>query len=289
MAGGTWSYLLRTMQKMEDVWLACDLDSWWDHPLNLGWVNVFARWATAPSFRFWWPVVSPMFSPGFRGFIERRFPTPVIAAGQGGPLAGIPQRGRVVPLAPGEPGQQQLAEIWWRERSTQPLNWTGKRLFQNVLDLRHPDKRVLSLQAGIAAVTTLASPGAPHAGWTSNDFFVPPSLWGAGIGWYFLDNLLRVLAREFTDCYVVVKAPPGDSRTQVALDDYRAFVEQYKKIGFRQRLRGEPGGDALDEGMIGLLGYNENEDTLLVLDLGRWKERTPVEEQRQELGRQGAG
>ena len=272
---------------MEDVWLACDLDGWWDHPLNLGWVNVFARWATAPSFRFWWPVVSPMFSPGFRGFIERRFPTPTVAAGQGGPLAGIPQRGRVLPLTPGAPGQQQLTEIWWSERSTQPLQWQNKRLFQNVLDLRHPDRRVMPLQVGIAAVTV--QPGASretsHAGWTSDDFFVPPSLWGAGIGWYFLDNLLRAIAPEFVDCYVVVKAPPPDSRTQVAIDDYRAFVEQYKKMGFRQRLRGEPGGGALDDGIIGQLGYNEIEDTLLVLDLARWLQRTPVED-RQELGRQ---
>ena len=280
--------LLRTMQRMEDVWLACDLDQWWDHPLNLGWVNVFARWATAPSFRFWWPVVSPMFSPGFRGFIERRFPTPTVTTGQGGPLAGIPQRGRVLPLVPGGPGQQQLTEVWWSERSTQPLNWTNKHLFQNVLDLRHPDKRVVPLQAGIAAVTVQpgTSRDTSHAGWTSDDFFVPPSLWGAGIGWYFLDNLLRVLAPAFVDCYVVVKAPPEDSRTQVAIDDYRSFVEQYRKMGFRQRLRGEPDAGPLDETLIATLGYREEEDTLLVLDLARWVQRTPAEQQRQELGRQ---
>ena len=32
-----------------------------------------ARWATSPLFRFWWPLLGPMFSPGFRKFIDEHF------------------------------------------------------------------------------------------------------------------------------------------------------------------------------------------------------------------------
>ena len=57
------AFLIRVIQLMEDAWLTCQLDQWWTHPLNLGWINLFARWATSPRFRFWWPLLSPMFSP----------------------------------------------------------------------------------------------------------------------------------------------------------------------------------------------------------------------------------
>ena len=73
--------LLRMTQLMEDIWRACELDEWWSHPINIGWVNVLSRWATAPSFRFWWPVLRPMFSSEFRDFIHDRFPVPALPAG----------------------------------------------------------------------------------------------------------------------------------------------------------------------------------------------------------------
>src|SRR4029453_11470765 len=115
--------IVRVTQLMEDAWTACHLDHWWHHPLNLGWINLFARWATAPTFKFWWPVVAPMFSPGFRTFIDDRFPTPPpLKDASQKYFAGVAQRGRVELLEEGsEP--QGLAEVWWRNRSTQPMEW----------------------------------------------------------------------------------------------------------------------------------------------------------------------
>ena len=52
------TFLMRIMQLMEDAWLTCQLDQWWTHPINLGWINLFARWATSPLFRSWWPCVA---------------------------------------------------------------------------------------------------------------------------------------------------------------------------------------------------------------------------------------
>ena len=291
--------LVRVTQLMEDAWTACDLDTWWHHPLNLGWINTFARWATAPSFKFWWPIIAPMFSPGFRNFIEDRFPTPPpVERPTEKYLAGVVQRGRVAPFTESAPGATHLplAELWWKTRSTQPRHWEGRRLFQNLVVLGdQPSAQPDEVQVGIAAVTIQGDPLPKRAGWTSDDFFVPPSLWGTGLGWYFLDNLLGQLHTDgFTDCYVVVKAPPQWEQTKVAIDDRRSFIEQYRKMGFRQRLfrefellsrqdladfRNSIGN--FDDAFARTLGYTEDatdrraltggeRDTLLVLDLLQW-------------------
>ena len=265
------SCILRITQVMEDVWMACELTVWWNHPLNLGWINLFARWATAPTFRFWWPVLGPMFSPGFRSFVDERFPMPLPAGTEksgDGLVTKTMQRSEVTTLDPGAP--DGLAARWWKERSNQPRHWENKVLFQDLLLMPRPDQEPMRMQVGIAAITVQGA----HAGWTSDDFFVPPSLWGAGIGWYFLDELLNILARTCTHCYVVVKAPPVDAQHQVALDDRRGFIEQYRKIGFREQLANSAGGEApLDAALGAALGLKPGVDTLLALEFDRWSRR----------------
>ena len=257
---------------MEDVWLACELDRWWMHPLNLGWINLFARWATSPAFRFWWPLLAPMFGPGFRRFIHERFPTREDPSNGSSTLA-VPQNGLVEEVA--HPRQSGLAALWWEERSAQPIDWDKavtapftRVFYQNILELPRGRKRI-RMQVGLAAVTSHEN----GVGWTSDDFFVPPSLWGAGIGWYFLRNLLRTLSDGASWCSVVVKAPPEGQRHQVARDDRESFVEQYRKMGFREARPGDDGGSRHDARLCTQLGYNASEDTLLVLDLEQWARR----------------
>jgi GNAT superfamily N-acetyltransferase len=179
------------------------------------------------------------------------------------------QRARVIRLEPEEaPGG--LAFRWWKERSTQPRRWEGKALYQNLLLMPRVGQAPLEMQVGIVAVTEHGD----HAGWTSNDFFVPPSLWGAGIGWYFLDELLNQLAGRFTHSYVVVKAPPVDAQHALALDDRRSFIEQYRKIGYREQLPGDNRpGDPTDAALVDTLGLDPAVDTLLVLDFELWSRR----------------
>src|SRR5439155_929530 len=74
----TLAVLMRVLQIMEDVWLAADLDHYWSHPLNQGWMNYFQRWGSTPSFRRWWPILGPIYSPGFREFAKARFAVGVI-------------------------------------------------------------------------------------------------------------------------------------------------------------------------------------------------------------------
>jgi hypothetical protein len=141
--------------------------------------------------------------------------------------------------------------------------------------LPRPDGASIAVQIGLAAVRVEANAGGTtDAGWTSNDFFVPPSLWGAGFGWYFLSGLLNALSASHQECYVVVKAVPHDAQHKVALDDHRSFIEQYRKIGFRQQnAAGTAPRTGANERLLQELGYQRREDTLFRLDLAQWKER----------------
>lgn len=171
-----------------------------------------------------------------------------------------------------------LAAAWLRQRSAQafarqPIEKPFERTFyENVLNLWRPDGTTVPMQVGIVAVTRHGK----NVGWTSNDFFVPPSLWGAGIGWQFLKQLLQKEADAKSEwCYVVVKLPQVGSRHQVGRDDYRSFIEQYRKIGFRElRLSAKTPDATIDEELWQQLEFSEtDEDTLLALDLQQWKKR----------------
>lgn len=268
-------FFVRVAQLMEDAWMACDLDDWWDHPLNLGWTNLFARWATAPSFRYWWPVICPMYSPGFRAFIDQRFPVPLPKGNMSAtsPEIDVPQAGRVeqFDIADKSPG---LSVMWWKTRSTQPLNTEGRTFYQNLVPLDNPRGDVTTLQLGVAGVKHSGT----LAGWTDHDFFIPPSYWGAGYGWRFLDRLLLKLADEekVEDCYVVVKAVSKDSHHRIAREDRVGFVRHYRKMGFRQLQPKDgigPERTSDKRTFVDSLSFDEQNDVLLHLPMKSWQAR----------------
>ncbi|MEZ5285944.1 MAG: hypothetical protein R2712_14275 [Vicinamibacterales bacterium] len=262
---------MRVTQLMEDAWLACELDRWWAHPLNLGWINLFARWATSPGFLFWWPLLSPMYSPGFRRFIAERFP--LRSEGDAREIASAFTS--EVHRREQPPDDTGLATRWWRDRAAQRMNWsteldaaTTRIFYENMLTLSDRQRRA-RIQAGLAMV--LVRNG--DAGWSSDDFFVPPSLWGAGIGSRFLFDLLWKLPGTVRFCFVIVKVPPPGHRHELALNDRQSFVDQYRRYGFRER-RPTPGVRDPDADFCARLGYAQAEgDALLVLDLPQWRLR----------------
>jgi GNAT superfamily N-acetyltransferase len=97
------------------------------------------------------------------------------------------------------------------------------------------------VQAGLAFLDLSAK---PIARWNVEDLFVPPSLWGAGLGAVFLKKLLEELQRDgFGSCEVTVERPqrpiadadvavavPWNERTDVAsrqqLNDLLAFYQR---------------------------------------------------------------
>jgi hypothetical protein len=60
------------IQLMENVWMALDLHSTWNHPDNVGWYNLFRRWAKAPTFQRYWEIVKDTYGLDFQAFVERR-------------------------------------------------------------------------------------------------------------------------------------------------------------------------------------------------------------------------
>lgn len=228
------AFMLRATQLLEDVWMACRLDQLWAHPLNMGWVNLFARWTTAPTFRFWWPVLAPMYSAGFQSFLRHR-----IGVGITGPMRpmGVPGDTEwpdpTIVQLDGEP--TGLAGRWWLERSNQKRRWAQNpgafTFFALTLPVRADPLAARGIELGVTAVTRQDA----LAGWTSEDFFVPPSLWGAGYGGRMLRLLLGELKMTGCErCYVCVKAPLPGNDNNITREDERAFVAQYRGQRFQQ-------------------------------------------------------
>jgi GNAT superfamily N-acetyltransferase len=199
----TLHFLIQMIQLMEDVWLAASLDTHWNHPNNLGWMNTFQRWAYTPSFRLWWPIVKPMHGRKFRRFMEERlsladedYPPTTTEANYRGKL----------PEHEVPPG---VAQIYWKRMNKEdPEREAGKTLYSFDLKLtlqRHDADVQYDVQAGLAFLDLSRE---PLARWTNEEFFIPPSLWGAGLGAKFLDKLLEQLKEKgFNRCEVTVKSP----------------------------------------------------------------------------------
>jgi hypothetical protein len=216
--------LVEATQVLEDIWLACDLENHWNHPLNVGWINAFSRWATTPSFKAWWPILGPMFSPGFQRFMRER--VPVLGRRADGWIcrSATAPDGKAPVLPPG------LTTDWWTTRLGEAIVVNPDHLvFEYVMALVPP--RQLNVQMGLVLVTP--DPRVPtRAVWTSEDFFIPPSLWGAGIGGAFLRDFLDTLpAQGFRSCDVfIVNRRYQISRSQRT--ERIGFLEFYRGFGF---------------------------------------------------------
>ena len=228
--GQTLHFLIQIIQLMEDAWLACHLETHWNHPNNLGWMNAFQRWAYTPSFRLWWPILKPMYGRKFRRFMEER----LSLADEDYPptTATVTNQGKNLPSG--------VAQIYWKRMHQQnPEHGTGKTVYSYDLKLTQQSEEGQDIpyyvQAGLAFLDLSEK---TLARWNVEDFFVPPSLWGAGLGAKFLNELLAILKREgVTRCEVAVEAPKeGDGavewlkRTDLAsrqqLNDLLAFYQR---------------------------------------------------------------
>jgi GNAT superfamily N-acetyltransferase len=228
----TLHFLVQIIQLMEDVWLTCYLETHWNDPNNLGWMNTFQRWAYTPSFRLWWPILKPMYGSKFRRFMEER----LSLADEDYPptTATVTNQGKNLPTG--------VAQIYWKRMHAQNQTQEADKIVYSydlklTLQSEHGKDTCYEVQAGLAFLDlsdkTLAR-------WNVEDFFVPPSLWGAGLGAKFLNELLAILKKEgVTRCEVAVEPPPKKTddvavewlkRTDVAsrqqLNDLLAFYQR---------------------------------------------------------------
>jgi hypothetical protein len=62
----------RMLQVMENAFLGAQMNRYYAHPLNAGWMNVFQRWGNWPALRRYWPLLRNEYSRDFVRFCERK-------------------------------------------------------------------------------------------------------------------------------------------------------------------------------------------------------------------------
>lgn len=194
------SYLIRVGQIIEDTWVSAELDRYWSHPLNEGWMNYFHRWAATPSFRRWWPVLAPLYALGVREFVTKHFEVGAIDPG--------------CPRSVGAP--MNLAQLNLREVADPSAFFTEAFVARQFLrshalpalgrfrvlayDLTLRDYQgalsASALPVGFALVDEqLLDPAKPDGPWVAHwrveHLFVPDSLNGSGFLSKFLDAVIR--------------------------------------------------------------------------------------------------
>ena len=260
-------YLIRAAQIMEDVWVAADLDRYWSHSLNEGWMNYFHRWAATPSFRRWWPVIAPLYGMGIREFVGQRFD--VGASDPDCPRAGS--------------AAKKLAELHLHE-VTDPAVFFAKSFVAREFLQSHaiPDLtqyRVLAYELTLLDYTgglsdqTLpvgfvlaeerilhpAQPNGPwQVEWYIGNLHVPDSLNGSGFLSKFLDAILRyyqkpdsVPGRKFTS--VSVRFSPDAAASEDRRPSRAARFQRVRDIEFyKSRQFTYVGGESAESGSLTL-------------------------------------
>jgi len=252
--------LMRVLQIMEDVWLAADLDHYWSHPLNQGWMNYFQRWASTPSFRRWWPILGPIYSPGFREFAKERFAVGVTDdeeqahGGRSVARAGLELRqvkGRARFLA---------GNLWRQFKQRRPASTTsGRSILAYEIELQdyngNPGR--LKFQVGFVLVEEQREGDTWIATWKAEEFFVPPAMHGVGIVSRFLDAVVRHFQsaasqdppRWFSELRVQFGMPPAGQATTdrkpgavglAARHERVREIEFYKSRGFQYVKQEDP-------------------------------------------------
>jgi len=144
------------------------------HPRYMGWLNRFGRWAAAPLFRAWWPWLAAVHSQPVREFLESTFGLPAIAHPES----------TVRPLSK----RSRRGYTWsrWAEAQGGRLKDETTQFGLFVPMVGAPNGQLL---AGVVAVRLDDGPDGSRASWKQADLFVPPGLWGVGLGERFLAAL----------------------------------------------------------------------------------------------------
>jgi hypothetical protein len=229
-------FLITAIQVMEDTWLGADLDSSWSHPLSEGWMNSFHRWASAPSFRTWWPVLAPMFAARFRDFVNERFDLALAEADRVGSGASLV----VSPIV--EDAFAGLAARQWRQHHT--TDDRRKKRLECRLHLGGA-MSMSPIQVGILLYDEIHDPLAGAvARWMMADLFVPAGLSGGGFTGRFLDGIIAYFKKESFAGLVADLSLPG----QVGASTRAPFLAPARRAERVQRIAfyKSRGFDALD-------------------------------------------
>jgi GNAT superfamily N-acetyltransferase len=242
--------LLKMIQLMEDIWLCCRLDTHWNHPLNLGWTNLFQRWTSAATFRMWWPILKPLYGSKFLRFMDEQMG---LAAG------GKPQitcefwlvrpDGSAMDWESRAGSGHCFQEKQDAEKGIAWQSWQGirnRRIEDNqavytfeLIVMQSGSTKPIHLQVALAVVTVDQKASTIY--WHEDDFFVLPSLWGSGIGGRFLRAILTDLPKRKaigpgSDCRV--ELPESRPNDLASRNDLIGIIDFYKAEGFKVVLDG---------------------------------------------------
>ena len=208
---------------MEQTYYAWDLETTSRQPLSLGVMNFLARWAYAPLFRMWWPLMRSTLTPQFARFMETQFGLERIP----------PHRDQdtwVEPVSEADVAAPGFAMQCWEIDNGPPQHpgASAARFFEYRLRLRYRTLPAFQVQAALVRCVEVDG-GIRY--WPTRDFYVPPGLWGIGIG----EDFLRALVRRFTQNggSIHVRIPVG-SRDAAALKTIADESQLYRSAGFRE-------------------------------------------------------
>ena len=230
-------YLVRAIQIMEDVWVASDLDRYWSHPLNEGWMNYFQRWASTPTFRRWWPILRSIYSNGFRDFAKDRFGVsvrdeqarPDSDAGYDGTRLSLHVVDNLDRFRHGHAWRQYI------QRSAAPdLQGVTVLAYRMRLADGIGGTSPGTIDVGFALVREAGDAASRTATVQAQHFYVPPALMGAGIISRQLDAVLdhyqRRGVRQMTVVFGEGAAKPV--RGRAAREARVREIEFFKSRGF---------------------------------------------------------
>jgi len=201
-------YMMLVSQLMEDAWSAADLETQWAHPLNEGWMNYFHRWAATPSFRRWWPILSPIYNVRFRNFVRDRFGIRLVETGSTVPGAKL----ELQPLATPDELKSGFAWKHWAQRH-RPADLGKMLAFDYQLTLASVPQgfQKKSFQAGFLLCERDEDADGSFVQWHARQLFVPDSLIGSGI----VTGLLEAVIAHFKKEHATGRGP---DRLQVLLN-----------------------------------------------------------------------
>ncbi|HEY8484463.1 MAG TPA: hypothetical protein VIL13_07625 [Longimicrobiales bacterium] len=240
--------LRQAVIRMEELYHLAELNTRYNHPLNLGTVNALARWAHAPLFRAAWPLLRCLHSAPFVQFMEDRFGLRAVGSAHREVFRLVEARGDGV-----RPG---FALAAWRRQGGRL--GPGDLVWSYRLRLCYEGRVLHRIQAAIVRARRLDD----LLVWDSRDFFVPPGLWGVGIGERFLADLIAAVGRRGEAKWLVVRVTPPEGTGPAVRKGTTDLTQLYRIAGFADVLQ-HAGALVLPDGRGRRLASRSALDTLL--------------------------
>jgi GNAT superfamily N-acetyltransferase len=212
----------------------------------------------------WWPLLKSLYAHDFTRFLERQFQLAAV---------GVPADGDERVLTGLTPDTEGFAMHCWRLHGLPlPRAERGERFLSFALAMHYRGQTAYHVQAAQLLMRQVGS----TAMWDADHFFVPPGLWGIGIGGRFLSRITSPSSAARAEdgplhgidrLLVRVTAPRHAGRA--AMKEVADLGQLYRDAGFRH-VRGR-----------------RIDDAMVLLDDDGGRDAVPIAIERRALGGEG--